>query len=148
MLISDLGGNQEALQTIVNSGIDVLNHNIETVERITPRIRHKATYHRSLEVLKNAHMVRPSLKTKSGLMVGLGETCEEIYAALRDLYHIHVSCVTIGQYLQPSVKKLPVVEYIHPDQFHAYKLFGESIGLKHVFAGPFVRSSYHASAFL
>lgn len=148
VLTSDFEGKRCAIKVVVHSGIDVFNHNIETVERLTPKVRHKATYRRSLEVLQLAHEMNPSLKTKSGLMVGLGEKRAEVEQSLRDLVQANVSLVTIGQYLQPSNKKLPVVEYVHPDQFYAYQQFGESIGLERVLSGPFVRSSYHADALL
>ena len=144
VLVSDFDGKEKAIQTILESGIAVFNHNIETVERLTPRVRHKATYRRSLQVLKQAHQMKPNLKIKSGLMVGLGEQEEEVYQAFHDLLQSHVELVTIGQYLRPSSKKMAVYEYVTPQQFQKYKEYGESIGIKEVLAGPFVRSSYHA----
>lgn len=147
-LVSDFDGNKEALKCVIRSGISVFNHNLETVERLTPSVRHRATYRRSLEVLHTVYDLEPALIIKSGLMVGLGETQNEVHAALRDLYLSHVSIVTIGQYLQPSSKKLQVKAYIDPSLFQEYKSYGESIGLQSVFSGPFVRSSYHADQFL
>lgn len=144
VLTSDFGGNQESLRSIAQSRPYVFNHNIETVRRLTSRVRHKATYERSLEVLSFMKQQDPSLMTKSGLMVGLGETHDEVYEALGDLRAVGVSLVTIGQYLQPSKKKLPVHSFIHPNQFQVYRDFGLALGFRQVFSGPQVRSSYHA----
>ena len=127
---------------------NVFNHNVETVPRLTSAIRHKATYQRSLDVLSFVKTYCPTLPTKSGLMVGFGETQEEVESVLNDLIKVGVSIVTIGQYLQPSPKKLTVKEFVKPEQFEAYRACGHRLGFKHVFAGPFVRSSYHAATFI
>ncbi|MGM0439795.1 MAG: lipoyl synthase [Chlamydiota bacterium] len=146
VLTSDFAGNKEALTTILEAPIDVFNHNLETVKRLTPRVRHKATYQQSLTVLENA-ADNAAAYIKSGLMVGLGETTEEVYEALEDLYRAGVKIVTIGQYLQPNPHSLAVQEYIHPKQFKNYQDFGYDLGFKMMVCGPFVRSSYHAEDF-
>ena len=123
---------------------DVLNHNIETVLRLQSLVRSRASYHRSLGVLSRARSL--GLVTKSGIMVGVGESDEEVLETLRDLRQVGVSIVTIGQYLRPSSKHLAVKRWVTPDTFAEYKVFGESIGIVAVESGPYVRSSYHASA--
>jgi lipoic acid synthetase len=148
VLTSDFQGNEESIRCVVQSGPHIFNHNVETVPRLTPHVRHKATYERSLEVLSFAKQLCPTLVTKSGLMVGLGEREEEVQSVLKDLKETNVSIVTIGQYLQPSKRKLPVQEYITPEIFEAYRAFGLKIGLEHVFSAPFVRSSYNAFLFM
>jgi len=143
ILTSDFGGNEEALLCVLQEKIDVFNHNLETVKRLSPRVRHKATYERSLHVL---HFVKRQNRcaVKSGIMVGLGETEEEVQETLRDLHHIGCDIVTIGHYLQASARKLSVKAFITLDQFKAYEDFGHHLGIPKVFSGPFVRSSYHA----
>ncbi|PTQ57642.1 MAG: Lipoate synthase [Candidatus Carbobacillus altaicus] len=144
VLIPDFMGNEAALKTVLEARPDVLNHNVETVERLTPKVRAKATYRRSLELLKRSKMHYPYIPTKSSIMVGLGETEEELIQTFRDLRDHEVDIVTIGQYLQPTRKHLPVLKYYHPDAFARLKEKALSFGFKHVEAGPLVRSSYHA----
>jgi len=143
-LISDLEGNWDALKTIIEAKPTVLNHNVETIERLYPEVRPMADYYRSLELLKRVKEINPEIITKSGLMVGLGESVEEVKKLLRDLYEHQVQVVTIGQYLQPSREHIPVKEYIHPDIFEEYRRYGEELGFIFVESGPLVRSSYHA----
>ena len=148
VLISDFEGREESMRCVLESGPHIWNHNVETVPRLTPFVRHKATYERSLAVLSYAKKNMPNLVTKSGLMVGLGESEEEVGEVLIDLHSIGVSMVTVGQYLQPFSRNLPVKEYISPEQFERYRKRGMELGLQHVLAGPFVRSSYHADQVL
>lgn len=145
-LISDLEGNLEALALLLAESPDVFNHNIETIERLTPRVRHKATYARSLSLLAHAAVSAPRSLIKSGLMVGLGEEVEEVETTLRDLHEAGVEVVTIGQYLQANRNKLRVKRFVSDEEFHHYRLFGEKIGLKRVQSSPFVRSSYQAGS--
>ena len=142
LLIPDFNGNSNALAAVFDSMPDVLNHNIETVPRLYSAIRPQARYEQSLAVLKAA-AAKP-LVAKSGLMVGLGETFDEVAGTLHDLADAGCSIVTIGQYLQPSPQQIPVHEFITPEQFKAYEAAGAALGLE-VFAGTFVRSSYRAS---
>lgn len=145
VLTSDFNGNRDAWNTILNAHPTVFNHNIETVRALTPRVRHKATYDRTLEFLSYASSHRTGqMKIKSGLMVGLGETEEEVFQTLDDLKKAGCDIVTIGQYLQPNRQKLLVKAFIHPDQFKKYETYGTDIGLSYLYSGPFVRSSYHA----
>lgn len=146
LLTSDFAGNEEAWQTILESKPEVFNHNIETVRRLSPRVRHKATYERTLRFLKFLSQSGVQTIVKSGLMVGLGETEEEVQETLHDLKNAGCRSVTIGQYLQPTSQKLLVKEFITPTQFEKYKTYGESIGIPYIFSGPFVRSSYHADS--
>lgn len=144
VLVPDFQGDEDSLRVVLEAGPHVFNHNVETVRRLQPLVRPQASYERSLEVLRRATHIAPTIPTKSGLMVGLGETDAEIVETLRDLVHIRVSTITIGQYLRPSSRHLPVHRFVHPRQFENYKQVGEAMGLKQVVAGPFVRSSYHA----
>jgi lipoic acid synthetase len=144
ILISDLQGNLEALDLLLEEEPIVFNHNVETVEALTPKVRHKATYQRSLMILKHAKESKKVRFVKSGLMLGLGETKEQVEKTLYDLKEIGCDIVTIGHYLQPSKNKLSVKSFITLDEFQYYKEFGESIGIPHVYSGPFVRSSYNA----
>ena len=144
VLPSDMGGVLENLKTVMDAKPDILNHNIETVERLTPRIRARATYKRSLEFLRRSKELQPKTPTKSSLMVGLGETKEEILATMDDLRANHVDIMTIGQYLQPTKKHLPVSKYYHPDEFKELKEIAMEKGFSHCESGPLVRSSYHA----
>lgn len=146
LLTSDLEGKKNSLDAVLNEQPEIFNHNIETIERLTPKVRHTATYKRSLEVLRYAKSSGQAKWIKSGLMVGLGEEPEEVEATLRDLQSAGVDIVTIGQYLQPSRKKLRVKAFIPPETFNAYADFGLSIGIEQMFCGPFVRSSYNADA--
>lgn len=145
VLIPDLGGDVEALKTVVEAEPFVLNHNVETVPRLYPQVRPQAEYDRSLHLIETVKTLRASVYTKSGLMVGLGESKDEVVEVLRDLRCVGCDIVTIGQYLRPSTNNLPVVEYVHPSQFEEYRAIGESMGFKYVASGPFVRSSYHAA---
>ena len=142
VLIPDFRGIWEALQLVLDERPEILNHNVETVPRLYRRVRPQAVYERSLEVLRIAKT--QGLRTKSGIMVGLGETEEEVLDLMDDFVEAGVDVMTIGQYLQPTKMHLPVEEFIHPDVFHHYKIVGESKGIEHVESGPLVRSSYHA----
>lgn len=144
VLTSDFQGDFSSLDIVLAEKPDVFNHNIETVRELSSRVRHKAMYERTLSILAYAKQSRLATHIKSGLMVGLGETKEQVEQTLQDLHHVGCSVVTIGQYLQPNFRKLLVKEFIPPEQFEAYASFGKSIGLAQVYAGPFVRSSYHA----
>lgn len=145
VLTSDFMGNFDALDTIISSKPDVFNHNIETVRALTPRVRHKATYERTLATLAYVHKKAPDIVVKSGLMVGLGESVKEVEETLMDLKNVGCQMVTIGQYLQASRKKLLVKEFVTPQQFKAFEIFGKEIGISHMYCGPFVRSSYNAA---
>jgi lipoic acid synthetase len=141
-LIPDFQGKWENIKRIVDAKPDIVSHNIETVKRLTRQVRIQAKYERSLEVLK---MLKDAgMRTKSGLMVGLGETVDEIYQTIDDLAAVKVDVITIGQYLQPTAKHLPVARFVHPDEFKAFKDYALQKGFKHVESGPLVRSSYHA----
>jgi len=144
VLIPDFRGSPEALRTVLDAGPDVLNHNIETVPRLYPVVRRGSRFDRSLGLLKRAREIAPSIPTKSGLMVGLGETSEEVRSVLAELALAGVSIVTVGQYLRPSGRQLPVTRFYTPDEFAALKREGERLGIGHVESGPLVRSSYHA----
>ncbi len=144
VLIPDFLGDFDALRTVIAARPAVINHNVETVERLYPRVRPMAVYSRSLELLRRVKSVDPDIKTKSGLMVGLGETCDEVLKAMRDLRAVGCDFLTIGQYLAPTQNHHPVVEYIHPDRFADYQREAGAMGFRHVASGPFVRSSYHA----
>ncbi|NOX99515.1 MAG: lipoyl synthase [Verrucomicrobia bacterium] len=151
VLVPDFNLKNDALLMVVEASPEVFNHNLETVERLTPLVRSRAKYERSLEVLKQAGTMAESLglkmTTKSGLMLGLGENEEEILIAMDDLRQHGVEVLTLGQYLRPSANHLPVVEYIHPDVFAALKERALEKGFIHVSSGPLVRSSYHAGDF-
>ena len=146
VLVPDFMGDLDAVAQVLGSGCDVFNHNMETVERLYRRVRPQAVYSRSLEVLQFAKAHAPQVLTKSGLMVGLGETAEEVQGLLRDLRSADVDIATIGQYLQPRLRRLPVADFVPPDQFDLYRGYGESIGFRAVFSGPLVRSSYMAES--
>ncbi|HEV2064205.1 MAG TPA: lipoyl synthase [Thermoanaerobaculia bacterium] len=148
VLTPDFAGNLKAVAVVVAAKPDVFNHNVETVPRLYARVRRGARLDRSLALLSHAKRLAPGLTTKSGLMVGLGETEEEVLDLLARLRAASVDIVTIGQYLRPSRENLPVEEYVHPETFERYRLAGESLGFRHVFAGPFVRSSYRAEEVL
>jgi lipoic acid synthetase len=144
VLTPDFMGDRDAVARVLDAGPDVFNHNMETVERLYRRVRPQADYGRSLDVLAFARRSRPDILTKSGLMVGLGEEPAEVEQLLRDLAAAGVAIATIGQYLQPTRRNLPVAGYVAPAQFDAYRDYALSIGFKMVFSGPFVRSSYMA----
>ena len=143
VLIPDFKGNPEALAVVFDEQPEVLNHNLETVLRLQRMVRPQASYARSLAVLAQAKDA--GLTTKSSVMVGLGETKDEVLEALADLAAVDTDIVTLGQYLRPSVKHLPVMRWWHPDEFTELAKAGEEMGITHVEAGPLVRSSYHAS---
>jgi lipoic acid synthetase len=142
-LIPDFNGSRENLERVMAEHPKLISHNLETVRRLTPTIRSKASYSRSLDVLE--HIGANGIRTKSGIMVGLGETEEEVLELMDDLCQVRCSILTIGQYLQPTREHLPVQEYIHPDQFKQYRLAGLEKGFVHVESRPLVRSSYHAA---
>ena len=144
VLPSDMGGVYENIKTIMDAKPDILNHNIEAVERISPMVRARAKYDRSLELLRRAKELQPLIPTKSSLMIGLGETKEEILKTMDDLRANHVDIMTIGQYLQPTKKHIPVEKYYHPDEFLELKKIAMEKGFSHCESGPLVRSSYHA----
>lgn len=144
ILPSDMKGDYESLHNLMSSGPDIFNHNIETVRRLTKRVRAIAKYDRSLELLKRVKEIAPDTPTKSSIMVGLGETKEEILEAMDDLLAHNVDIVTIGQYLQPTKKHLDVERYYHPDEFKELEEIALAKGFKHCKSGPLVRSSYHA----
>lgn len=144
VLPSDMGGIKENLQILMDAKPDILNHNIETTRRLTPAVRAKAQYDRSLEFLRRAKEMQPAIPTKSSLMVGLGETKEEIIEVMDDLRAHHVDIMTIGQYLQPTRQHLKVEKYYSPAEFEELKQLALSKGFSHCEAGPLVRSSYHA----
>lgn len=144
VLPSDMHGERANLQILMDASPDILNHNIETVRRLTPRVRAKATYERSLELLRRAKEMKPDVPTKSSMMLGLGETKEEVMEAMDDLRTHDVDILTLGQYLQPTRQHLPVEKYWHPDEFAELKEIALSKGFSHCEAGPLVRSSYHA----
>ena len=144
VLVPDFNGEEEALGTVLAAGPEVLNHNVETAPRLYPRVRPQADYERSLGLLRRAGEMRPEAVTKSGLMVGLGESEEEVLAVLGDLRGAGVGAVTIGQYLQPTRRHLPVAAYIEPSRFDDYAAAARGMGFGHVLSDPLVRSSYHA----
>jgi lipoic acid synthetase len=144
VLTPDFQGDLAAVGRVLDAAPDIFNHNMETVPRLYPRVRPQAGYRQSLDVLQFAKHYRPAALTKSGAMLGLGETTEEILQLMRDLRAADVDVVTLGQYLQPTRRNLPVTEFIPPAQFDAYRDFGLSLGFKMVFSGPLVRSSYMA----
>ena len=144
VLTPDFEGNFESLATVVNAGPQTFNHNIETVRRIFPRVRAKGNYDLSLKVLSNVKQISGSMVTKSGIMVGLGETMDEIIQTMKDLRDSDVDLLTVGQYLRPSEKHAPISKWYTPDEFKNIEVSGLELGFKHVASGPLVRSSYHA----
>jgi lipoyl synthase len=144
VLPSDMKGDYESLHTLMDAKPDIFNHNIETVRRLTKRVRARATYDRSLELLKRVKEISPNTPTKSSMMLGLGETKEEVLQAMDDLLAHNVDILTLGQYLQPTKKHLKVERYVHPDEFAEFKEIALKKGFRHCEAGPLVRSSYHA----
>jgi lipoic acid synthetase len=148
VLVPDFLDNDVAIENVLAANPHIYNHNLETVRRLTPSVRHRATYDRSLSVLKKVKEKRgDTIYTKSGVMLGLGETEEELLQALRDLRSSNCDILTLGQYLQPSLKHLPVKEFVSPEKFEEYKIRAEEMGFVHVASGPMVRSSYHADEF-
>jgi lipoic acid synthetase len=145
VLVPDFKGDLSSLTAVLDEGPDVLNHNIETIPRLYPEVRPQADYRRSLHLLKRAKGGGTQTLTKSGFMLGLGETEKEVFSLLRDLSDAECDFLTIGQYLQPRPDRLPVVRYIPPEEFETYEKIGEEMGFKSVASGPFVRSSFHAA---
>ena len=145
VLVPDFQGSLAAVSTVMEAAPDVFNHNTETVPRLYRQVRLGARYQRSLDVLAAAKEMRPATPTKSGLMLGLGERTDETLAVMRDLRSHHVDILTLGQYLRPSPRHLPVVRYVPPEEFADLRRAGREMGFAHVEAGPLVRSSYHAS---
>ena len=141
-LIPDFKGEKENIQRIIDASPEVVSHNIETVERLTKQVRIQAKYWRSMEVLKT--LKQKAVRTKSGIMLGLGEKKEEVIQTMRDLSNVGVDVITLGQYLQPTKKHLSVVRFVHPDEFAEYREIGYGIGIDYVESGPLVRSSYHS----
>ena len=144
LLIPDFEGNWDALATVMDSKPDTLNHNIETVRRVFRRVRPRGNYDQSLELLRRTRELDKSAVTKSGIMVGLGETWDEIIETMRDLRFVDCNLLTIGQYLRPSDKHTPLIKWYTPSEFDELRLIGEELGFDHVASGPLVRSSYHA----
>ncbi len=144
VLVPDFQGSHAAMDIVMNAHPDVLNHNTETVPRLYRQVRLGARYERSLDMLRYAKQVRPHVPTKSGLMLGLGETRDEVLHVMRDLQRHRVDILTLGQYLRPSAKHLPILRYVPQPEFDEYKKAGYEMGFAHVEAGPLVRSSYHA----
>ncbi len=145
VLVPDFQGSHEAMDVVIAARPDVLNHNIETVPRLYKTVRMGARYERSLEMLQYAKQVEPAIPTKSGLMMGLGETNEEVVEVMRDLRAHGVNILTLGQYLRPSAKHLPILRYVPVEEFANLKRLGYETGFTHVESGPLVRSSFHAS---
>ena len=147
VLVPDFNGKDDSLRTVLEAAPHIFNHNLETVERLTPVVRSRAKYKLSLEFLARAKELRPEITTKSGIMLGLGETETEIFQAMDDLREHGVEVLTMGQYLRPTPQHLPVVEYIRPEVFDLYGEIARKKGFTHVASGPLVRSSYHAADF-
>ncbi len=146
VLTSDFNGNHASLELLLAEKPEIFNHNIETVRRLSPRVRHRASYERTLAILKQAKSSSQSRFVKSGIMVGLGETEDEVKETIGDLYNAGCDVITIGHYLQADVRKLIVKNFVTPEQFQLYEQYGHSLGVKHMYCGPFVRSSYNAHA--
>ena len=149
VLVPDFNDRDESIETVLAANPHIFNHNLETVRRLTPDVRHRATYDRSLERAAKGEGPKrgDTIYTKSGLMLGLGETEEELLTAMSDLRAAGCDILTLGQYLQPTLKHLPVVEFVTPEKFAEYKIRAEEMGFVHVASGPMVRSSYHADEF-
>ncbi len=148
VLVPDFNESDASIENVLDANPHIFNHNLETVRRLTPSVRHRATYDRSLAVLKKVKEKRGStIYTKSGIMLGLGETEEELLQAMGDLRAAQCDILTLGQYLQPSLKHLPVIDFVTPAKFAEYKVRAEEMGFVHVASGPMVRSSYHADEF-
>jgi len=145
VLTSDFSGDENLLDIVIDAKPEIFNHNIETVRRMTPRVRHKATYERTLDVLRYVKSQNIVPFVKSGIMVRLGETLDEVKETIDDLHSVGCEIITIGQYLQPNKNKLLVKSFITPEEFKMFEEYGHSIGVKYMYSGPFVRSSYNAS---
>lgn len=148
VLVSDFNGNEEALETVMDARPHIFNHNVETVERLTPLVRFRAQYRRSLHVLERAGQMAPGMvETKSGIMLGLGETREELERTMDDLLEHGVRALTMGQYLRPSARHLPVIRYVRPEEFSELREIALAKGFEHVASGPLIRSSHHDANF-
>jgi lipoyl synthase len=145
VLTPDFNGKESSLKTVLDAKPDIFNHNLETVERLTPLVRSRAKYRLSLDFLRAAKELDAAVVTKSGIMLGLGESETELFQAMDDLREANVQVLTLGQYLRPTESHLPVVEYIQPEKFEFYKQMAEGKGFEYVASGPLVRSSYHAA---
>lgn len=145
VLIPDFKGDELALKKVVKAKPEVINHNVETIPRLYSTVRPMAIYERSLKLLENVKKMDKNILTKSGIMLGLGEKEEEVIELMKDLLKVNCDMLTIGQYLAPSKKHHPVIEYVHPEQFEKYKEIGMELGFKFVASAPLVRSSYHAA---
>ncbi len=145
ILVPDFLGNPSSLDIILSTPPDVLNHNVETIPRLYPRVRPGADYRRSLDLLQRVRSRTPSMLTKSGLMLGLGERKSEVIGVMQDLLDVGCRLLTLGQYLQPSKKHHPVIRYLPPEEFEDYRVLGERMGFMEVASGPFVRSSFRAA---
>ena len=144
VLIPDFDGSEVGLRRVIESRPDVLNHNIESTKRVFPRVRPRGDYQRSLDLLARAKEMDPAVPTKSGIILGMGEERDEVVETMRDLRSVGCGLLTIGQYLRPSLKHIPVAKFYTPKEFEELRVIGETLGFKHVASGPLVRSSYHA----
>ena len=144
VLIPDFDGSEVGLRRVIEARPDVLNHNIESTKRVFPRVRPRGDYQRSLDLLAQAKEMDPALPTKSGIIMGMGEERDEVVETMRDLRVVGCDLLTIGQYLRPSLKHIPVAKFYTPEEFEELRVIGETLGFKHVASGPLVRSSYHA----
>ncbi|MFL6542539.1 MAG: lipoyl synthase [Chthoniobacterales bacterium] len=147
VLVPDFHAQDWCIEIVLHAGPEIFNHNMETVERLTPLVRSRAKYRTSLEVLRKAKAISPKTVTKSGVMLGLGEREPELFQTMDDLREIGCQVLTLGQYLRPTPQHLPVVEFISPERFEAYREIAKAKGFEHVASGPLVRSSYHAADF-
>lgn len=147
VLTPDFKAKPDLIKLVCDAKPDIYNHNIETIERLHTVVRPQAKYARTLRVLEMVKEIDPSIYTKSGIMLGLGETRDEVLTTLKDLRTVGVDAVTIGQYLRPTMKHLPVVSFVHPDEFKEYEVIGDELGFAFVASGPFIRSSYNAIEF-
>jgi len=145
VLTSDFSARLDLIDIVLKQNIDIFNYNIETVKRLTPKIRHIATYENTLKILKYVKKTKKTKFVKSGFMVGLGETKKEIFSTIKDLYKNGCDIITIGQYLSPNKKKYPIKAFILPSAFQEFEIFAKKLGIKHIYAHPYVRSSYNAS---
>lgn len=147
LLIPDMQGNEDLIDIIINSEPDILNHNVETVPALYDKVRPMAIFDRSIQVLNYVKQVKPHMRTKSGIMLGLGERKDQVIGVLKKLRQVDCDMLTLGQYLQPSTSHIPVVEYIRPEKFEEYEEIAKKMGFKRVASGPLVRSSYYAEDF-
>jgi lipoic acid synthetase len=144
VLVPDFQGNEDSIRTVLEANPDIYNHNTETVPRLYKRCRPGGRYDRVLDIFRTAKRIAPSIPTKTGIILGMGETLEEVELVMRDLRGVDVDLLTLGQYLRPSQSHIPMDRYVTPEEFRRLREFGMSIGFRHVEAGPLVRSSYHA----